>query len=145
MSQANKDILRRIFYEVWNQKKLSAIDEVMVAEYVHHDSASASVQKGIEGYKQFVSLYLKAFPDLRLAIEDEISDADKVVTRWTVTATHLGELAGLPATGKRVSVTGISIAQFRNGKIVESWNNWDALGMMRQLGAIPAEAKGRAA
>jgi len=142
---AKNNSSRRIFEEVWNEKKLNVIDELITADYVHHDSQSAEVQRGIEGYKQFVNFYLSAFPDLRFTIDDEIEAENSVVTRWTVTGTHHGDMPGLPRTGKPISLTGITIARLNNGKISESWNNWDALGMMQQLGAIPAEAKGRAA
>jgi predicted ester cyclase len=88
---------------------------------------------------------MKAFPDARFEIQDEFTGSQNEVTRWTVTGTHQGELAGIPPTGRRFSVTGISIARIANGKIIESWNSWDALGMMQQLGVVPTENKGRAA
>ena len=145
MSNENKELTRRIFNEVWNQKKLGLIDELVSPDYVHHDSGTATVQTGIDGYKQFVRLFLNAFPDIRFTIQDEISEGDEVVIRWTVTGTHRGDLPDLPATGKTISLSGISIARFKDGKGVESWNNWDGLGMMQQLAANTAEAKERAA
>ena len=145
MSNANKELTRRIFNEVWNQKRLDLIDELVSPDYIHHDSGTANVQTGIEGYKQFVRFYLNAFPDIRFTIQDEISEADKVVIRWTVTGTHRGDLPDLPATGKTISLSGISIARLRDAKGVESWNNWDGLGMMQQLAAPTAETKERAA
>ena len=142
---AKNNSSRRIFNEVWNEKKLSVIDELIAADYAHHDPQSPNVQRGIEGYKQFVNFYLSAFPDIRFTIDDEIEGENLVVTRWTVTGTHLGDMPGLPRTGKPILLTGITIARLSDGKVVESWNNWDALGMMQQLGAIPAEVRGRAA
>ncbi len=144
MTTDNLEKARRIFQEVWNEKRVEKIDELVAANYVHHDVKSPD-QKGIEAYKQFVGLYLNAFPDVRFNIEDEISEGDTVVTRWTVTGTHNGDLPGVPRTGRPISVTGITIARLSDGKFVESWNNWDALGMMQQLGVVSAEAKGRAA
>ena len=144
MAKDNREKSRRIFEEVWNQKKVEQINELVATDYIHHDVQSPD-QKGIEAYKQFVDLYLNAFPDIHFNIEDEISDGDTVVIRWTVTGTHNGDLPSLPRTGKPISVTGITIARLSDGKFVESWNNWDALGMMQQLGAVAAEAKGRAA
>jgi ketosteroid isomerase-like protein len=76
------------------------------------------------------------------------TDVQTEVTRWTITGTHEGELTGIPPTGRRISITGISIARIANGKIIESWNNWDALGLMQQLGVVStetAEPKGRVA
>lgn len=145
MSSDNKALTRRIFNEVWNEKKLSLIDELVSSDYVHHDSGLATVQTGIEGYKQFVRLFLSAFPDIRFTIQDEISEGDTVVIRWTVTGTHRGDLPDLAVTGKTISLSGISIARLRDGKGVESWNNWDGLGMIQQLGAITTGAKSRAA
>lgn len=135
---------RRIFEELWNRRNPAIIDELMAPDYVHHDVLSPEAF-GLDGYKQFADRYLSAFPDLKMTIHDEVIADDRVVTRWTATGTHDGDLPELPRTGKKVSVTGITIARLSNGKFVESWNNWDALGMLRQLGAIPSDAMGRAA
>ena len=145
MAAHSTEISRRVFEEVWNNKKLNAIDELMAATYVHHDPQSPVVTSGIEGYKQFVSYYLNAFPDLHLTIVEEFSDDQTVVSRWTATGTHHGDLPGIPRTGRKFSVTGTTIARVRNGRVVESWNNWDTLGLMQQLGALPAQSEGRAA
>jgi hypothetical protein len=87
---------------------------------------------------------LNAIDEL-MSIDDSFTAGDNELARWTVTGTHEGELAGIPRTGRRFSVTGISIAHVANGKITESWNNWDALGLMQQLGVVSAEAEDRAA
>lgn len=144
MTTGNREVTRRVFEEVWNEKNVDAVSELMATNYVHHDAQSPSFPNGIDGYKQFVNYYLSAFPDIRFSIEDEISEGDAAVIRWTATGTHEGDLPGLARTGKSFSVTGISIARLSNGIIVESWNSWDALGLMQQLGGIP-EARGRAA
>jgi steroid delta-isomerase-like uncharacterized protein len=144
MTTRNAELSRRIFEDVWNRKNLNAVDEIISADYVHHD-ANSPAAAGIDGYKQFVTYYMSAFPDAQFTIHDAFTDGENEVTRWTVTGTHEGELAGIPRTGRRFSVTGISIGRIKNGKITESWNSWDALGMMQQLGVVPAEAKGRAA
>jgi len=145
MSAQNAELSRRIFEDVWNRKNLSAVDDLISADYVHHDPSSPAVPSGVDGYKQFVNSYMNAFPDAHFTIDDAFTDGENEVTRWTVTGTHEGELAGIPRTGRRFSVTGISIGRVVNGKITESWNSWDALGMMQQLGVVSAEAKGRAA
>jgi steroid delta-isomerase-like uncharacterized protein len=143
MSDA-KRMSRLIFEEVWNGKNLAAIDELMAADYVHHDPQSPKFSEGREGYKQLVAHYLNAFPDSHFTIDDEVQEGDTAVTRWTVTGTHKGDLPTLPASGKTFSVTGITVARLKDGKFVESWNNWDALGLMQQLGSTSAAA-GRAA
>jgi len=144
MTTQNAGLSRRIFEDVWNRKHLSAIDDIIATDYIHHDPNSPAAN-GIDGYKQFVDLYMKAFPDANFTIHDAFTQGQNEVTRWTVAGTHKGELAGIPPTGRSISVDGISIARVADGKIIESWNNWDALGMMRQLGVVPAEPKGRAA
>ena len=143
MAAQSAELSRRIFEDVWNRKNLNAIDDLISANYIHHD-ANSPAASGIDGYKQFVNYYMNAFPDAHFTIDDPFTDGQNEVTRWTVVGTHEGELAGLPRTGRRFSVTGISIARIANGKITESWNNWDALGLMQQLGVV-SEAKGRAA
>jgi len=143
MAAQNAELSRRIFEDVWNRKNLSAIDDLISADYVHHD-ANSPAASGIDGYKQFVNYYMNAFPDAHFTIDDAFTDGQNEVTRWTVVGTHEGELAGIPRTGRRFSVTGITIARIADGKITESWNNWDALGLMQQLGVV-SEAKGRAA
>ena len=91
----------------------------------------------LEQYKQLVTMYFSAFPDLHLTIEDQIAEGDKVVTRWTARGTHQGPFMGIPPTGKRAVVTGIAIDRFANGKFVENWNNGDDLGLLQQLGVVP--------
>jgi len=139
MSDA-KEVSRRIFEEVWNDRNIAAIDELVAADYVHHDPQSPKFSDGREGYKQLVAYYLKAFPDSHFTIDQEIQEGDTAVTRWTVTGTHKGDLPTLPASGKTFSITGISVARLKDGKFLESWNNWDALGLMQQLGSTSVAA-----
>jgi predicted ester cyclase len=90
---------RRIFEEVWNRKNPAIIDELMAPDYVHHDVLSPEAF-GLDGYKQFADRYLSAFPNLQMTIHDEVVAGDRIVTRWTATGTHDGDLPGLPRTGK---------------------------------------------
>jgi steroid delta-isomerase-like uncharacterized protein len=135
-----KSPARRIFEELWNDRNLTVIDEIISPDYIHHDPQAADIPAGIDGYRQFVDRYINAFPDLHMTVEDEIVAGDVVAVRWTVTGTHRGQLPGLPPTGKSISLTGMSIARLRDGKFVESWNNWDALGMMQQLTSASGKA-----
>jgi steroid delta-isomerase-like uncharacterized protein len=80
---------------------------------------------------------VSAFPDLKLMVEDQIAEGDKVVTRWSATGTHQGELLGIPPTGKQTTATGITIDRIQGGKIVETWTHWDNLGLLQQLGVVP--------
>ena len=88
-----------------------------------------------------VKMSLSAFPDGQITIEDQIAEGDKVVVRWAAYMTHRGEFAGIPATGKQLTVAGIDIYRYEGGKRVETWRQWDALGMMRQLGVVPSPRK----
>ena len=81
---------------------------------------------------------LGAFLDIRVAVEDQVAERDKVVSRWTATGTHTGDLMGIPPTGRRVDISGVTINRFSGGKIVEDWYQSDDLGMMQQLGVVPS-------
>ena len=93
---------------------------------------------GPEGIKEFITGYLAGFPDGRITIDGQLAEGDMVATRWTGRGTHQGELMGIPPTGKQVTVSGITISRVKNGKVVEEWSNWDTLGMLQQLGVVPA-------
>ena len=140
MSEQNKAVARQVL-EIFGSGDLDALDELISANAVDHDTQNPYTDiGGPEGSKRTISMYRTAFPDLRLTVEDQIAEGDKVVTRWTATGTQEGDLPGLPASGNKTTVTGIGIDRFEDGKIVEAWNNWDTLGMMQQLGAVPAGA-----
>jgi steroid delta-isomerase-like uncharacterized protein len=141
MSEHNKALVRRLFEEVWNNGDLAVTDECLASSYTHHDSSTPDFGPGPDGEKKRVTLYRNGFPDLRLTIEELVAENDTVVARWSCRGTHKGELAGIAPTGKEIGLTGVSIARFANGKIVEGWINWDALGLMQQLGAVTETAK----
>lgn len=134
--ETNTTVASRWYEEVFNAGKIELIDELFAPNFVDHDPGNPL--PGFEGLRQLVSMYRSAFPDLRLTIEDEITEGDRVVTRFTGRGTHKGPLMGIPPTGKRVTITAIDILRFENGRIVEHWGNQDLLGMMQQLGVIPA-------
>jgi steroid delta-isomerase-like uncharacterized protein len=140
MSEKNKSIVRRSFEELFTHGDLDVADEVFASDYVGHDPALPQEIRGPEQFKQFVMMYRNAFPDLELTVEDQVAEGDEVVTRFTARGTHRGELMGIPPTGKKVVVTGISIDRMKDGKSVESWTNYDLLSMLQQLGAVPAAA-----
>lgn len=137
MSEENKALVRRFLDETWNKGNLDVIDELVAPDWVGHDPTSPEGAQGPEGTRQFLEMYQSAFPDTQMTVEDQVAEGDKVATRWTARATHQGELMGIPPSGNRIEVTGISIDRIVDGKVVESWDNYDALGMMQQIGAIP--------
>jgi steroid delta-isomerase-like uncharacterized protein len=130
----NKAIFRRIVEEGFNKGNLAIVDELVAANHINH----ADNVRGPEEYKQFITMYRTAFPDLHMTVEDQIAEGDKVVNRWTSRGTHQGDLMGIPPTGKQVTLTGTYVARIVGGKIIEEWGNFDALGMMQQLGVVPS-------
>jgi steroid delta-isomerase-like uncharacterized protein len=136
MSEQNKVVLRRHFAEVWSQGNVALLDELFASDYLGH--APPDEIQGRESLKQYVSTVRMAIPDLQCTVEDQIAEADRVVIRWTARGTHTGKYQGIPPTGKQVTMTGMSFARIANGKIVESWTNSDALGMLQLLGVVPA-------
>jgi len=135
----NKLIARHFFEVVFSQGKLAMLDEIIDPEFLEVGPAAfPGLPHGPEGMKLFITAYRNAFPDLRFVIEEQIAEGDAVVSRWTASGTHLGELAGIPPTGKSASVPGVSINRFRNGKMIAAWAIFDQFGMLKQLGVIPA-------
>ena len=141
-TEENKAVVRRFFDEVCNERKLNVADELVAATHTLHDPSIPGVEPGPEGMKQTIAVYQNAFNDAHWAVEDMVAEGDKVVTRWTGHGTHTGELPGIPQTGKQVNVPGIWIFRIAGGKIAESWDVWDTLGMMQQLGVIPVPGQG---
>ncbi len=135
-TEENKAAERRFYEEVWNKHNLGTVDELVARDVVEHNPVVPGQAPGLEGFRQMVKMSLSAFPDGQITIEDQIAEGDKVVVRWTAYLTHRGEFAGIPATGKQLSVAGIDIYRYEGGKRVETWRQWDALGMMRHLGVV---------
>ncbi len=136
--EENKTIVRRWFEELWSQGNAAVADEIIAPDYTVHDPGTPGRQGGIAGEKQVVAMYRTVFPDLHFTVEEVIGEGDRSVVRWTARGTQQGELLSIPPTGRQIQVTGISLARLAGGKIVEHWINWDTLGLLQQLGAIPA-------
>ena len=128
----NKAIARRFFEEVWNQGKVDVVDEVFAPTVVFNGTPVAR-----EAIKQMVSSRRTAFPDIRVTVDDQVAEGDKVSTRRTWEATHQGTYRGVPATGKRVKWAQISIVRFADGLIVEDWAVADELSILQQIGHLP--------
>lgn len=141
MSEQNKALARRALEEIWNQGKLAVIDELTASNATFHNpNVPGGKFTGPEGLKQFVQIYRGAFPDVHIAINDQIAEGDKVVTRWTATGTNKGQLMAIPPTNKHATVTGVDIARYENGKVVEAWASYDMFGMLQELGVVPSMA-----
>jgi steroid delta-isomerase-like uncharacterized protein len=137
MLEDNKAIVCRSIEELWTEGNLSLADELFSEDYIHHDPATPDFARGPEGEKKRVALYRAAFPDLQFAIEDISAEGDKVTCRWSSTGTHQGPLSVIAPTGKRVTVSGMTLSRIAGAKIVESWVYWDTFGLLQQLGVVP--------
>jgi steroid delta-isomerase-like uncharacterized protein len=134
---SNADTSRRAIEEGFNQGNLASVDEMFAESFRNHDPADGGEYVGRDGAKRQIQMYRAAFPDLHLTIEDSFESGEEVALRWTARGTHRGDLMGLAPTGVRTATSGITIDRYEDGKVVESWTNWDTLGLMRQLGAAP--------
>jgi predicted ester cyclase len=137
-AETNKALVRREFEEMFCQGgDLDTAGEFYAPNYVLHEPTSGEV-RGLEVARQFAATYREAFPDLQSAIEDQVAEGDKVVSRFSGRGTHLGETEDFgPATGNSVEITGITIDRFAEGRIVEEWTSYDALGLLQQIGLVP--------
>jgi steroid delta-isomerase-like uncharacterized protein len=138
MAADNEALVRRFFEEFCNDRRAEVADELIAADYVSH-GPQAPPAEGPDGVRERVGLYQEAV-DGHWNVQEIISVGDRVVARWVGTGTHRGELMGIDATGKPISVEAISVFRIANGKIAEEWTVWDALGLLQQVGAVPAPA-----
>ena len=145
MPADNNSIVRRLYEEVWNKRKLEVLKELVSPSHARHGPNISGSSIGPEAYKRQVALFVAAFPDLRWTIEDTVTEKDKVVVVWNFTGTHKSEFMGVPATNKKVSVDGITVHEIGKGKIMDSYVNWDIWGLMQQLGVVPAQGKPQSA
>jgi steroid delta-isomerase-like uncharacterized protein len=139
MSEENKALARRWAEDLMNQRNVDVAEEIYASDFVGHDPTMPEEVRGVEGRKEFYSMYLIAFPDAQITIEDQLAEGDTVATRWTGRGTHQGELMGVPPSGKRVEVAGVTISRIEGGKIVEDWDSYDNLTTLQQLGLAPEQ------
>lgn len=133
MSESNKQLALRWFEEVWNQRKETAIDDMLSPECRAYGLAGDAPLIGPEGFKTFYRSFCSAFPDLKVVVHETIAEGDKIAIRWAVTMTHLGDGLGFPASGKKASLDGVTIAVIKNGKIEGGWNHMDIGGLIAEL------------
>ena len=135
-----KKIVRQVLEEPW-KGNWDVIDEFVAPAYVGFDPSLPEPIRGPEGAKANYQMYLDAFTGAQITVDDQFAEGDKVATRWTGRGTHTGEIQGIAPTAKEITVSGLTISRLDGGKIVEEWSNWDTLGMLVQLGAVPAPAR----
>jgi steroid delta-isomerase-like uncharacterized protein len=131
MVPENESVVRRFFEELWNAGNLDCADAVLAAGHVHHIGDDRL--DGPDAVKDAVTRLRTAFPDLHFALEDVVSDGDRVVVRWTATGTHEAEFGGVPASGRKARWTGIDLVRLDEGRIVELWASADVAGLFEQL------------
>ncbi len=142
-AEENRAVIMRLF-EVWSTGELRPLAEIIAPDYVgHFMSSTVQPASGPEWYRQYVTIYRAQYPDLHITIEDQLTDGDKGGVRWTLSGTHRGETRTslgitIPPTGRRINITGVILFRLANGKIAEEWWEYDRLGLLMQLGAIPA-------
>lgn len=139
-SDTNKAIVKRYLEEVWNNGHLDLLEEFFADDIVEHGIERLPGMSGRESLTAIIGGLRAAVPDINVTVEDLLAEGDKVVVRSSVTGTHQGELLGVPGTGKFIRINNIGILRLAEARIVEIWNLNDTLGLMQQIGAIPAPA-----
>lgn len=138
-AEENAATARRILDEAWNGGRLDVLDELCAPDCVDHDLAMHEDARGLATNKERIRAYRAAMPDLHVTIDDLVADGDRVVTRWHASGTNDGELMGNPPTHRRTEFTGMSIDRFdADGRLAETWDQWDNLTFMQQVGLAPA-------
>lgn len=142
MSTQNEDLVRRWFAEVWNQGRESAIDELLASDALVDGLGEPGKQiRGPEGFKPFFRRFQAAFTDIQITVDQTIAEGEWVASRWTARMTHRGDQLGVAPTGARVLVTGMSMAQFRDGRMIAAYNSWDQLALMEQTKALTRQVQ----
>ena len=136
--EGNKAVIRRFYEQAWNQKQFDILEETHASGWMHHDPSNPlDLRGGPEGNRARLVEVSIAFPDVHFRLDDLIAEGDQVAVRFTISGTHLGPFAGIPATGKQISIQGMIVHRLQDGKIVEDWAVRDSLGLLQQLGVIP--------
>jgi steroid delta-isomerase-like uncharacterized protein len=137
--EENKAVVRHFMEEAFGRGKPELVDELLDSDFARYDPyIEAGEVRGTQTVKDNIVWFRNAFPDLSCTVEDQVAEGEKVVSRWTLRGTHRGDFFGVAGTGNRVEFTGIQIDRFdESGKIVEERAEFDLLGAMRQVGAIP--------
>ena len=136
-AKENEELVRRDIEEIWNEGNYDLADELYADDFVHHDPAYPGEIRGPDGQKAFVQMYNDTFRGSpSITIEDLITDGDRVCMRWTGYGRHEQEFMGVEPTHEEMTTTGITIARIEDGTIAELWSNYDALGMLAQIGGV---------
>ena len=137
VTEDNRALMHRYVEEVFNQRRLAAIETFVAPDEIDH-TLPPNLPTDLTGTKTAIALFLRAIPDLQVTIEDTVAEGGLVAIRYTSRGTQRGPFGPIPATGRPVHITSYLIARIADGKIVEMWGLDDQLGLLRQLGVIPA-------
>ena len=138
MAEREIAVMHRWFDEMWNKGRAEAMEELVAPDVIAHGFGGPDqVLRGADALKKVYRQLYDAFPDLHMTVEEAVSERDIVAVRWIASGTHTGDTLGFAATGKRVTVTGMTFCRFVDGKIAEGWDNWDMMGLMNTLGQTP--------
>jgi len=138
-AEANAATARRILDEAWNAGNIEVLDELCAPGCIEHDLSTHEEVIGLEANKERIRGYREAMPDVHVTIDDLVASGDRVVTRWHAAGTNDGELMGNPPTHRSIEITGMSIDRFdSDGRLAETWDQWDNLSFMQQLGLAPS-------
>lgn len=138
-NEQNKQVVRRLFH-VFEDGNTAEISQIIAPNWENHDP-SVPPMRGVDGARQLTNLFHTAYPDGIVTIGREVTEGDRVGVYFTLTGTHLGQFFDIPPTGKRVNVSGAGIFRVVDGKITDNWVNFDAMGVMQQLGVIPPQGQ----
>ena len=142
---ANKDLVKRFYQEVWNERKAQCVEKYLSPSHALVDPNAADTKTGPEAYKEVLTRFMRAFSNLKFEVQDMVCEKDKVVASWMITGVHSGEYNGMAPTNKKLTVEGISIHQIADGKIMDTYSVWDTLGLMKKVGAVVTVQKVTAA
>jgi steroid delta-isomerase-like uncharacterized protein len=145
MSDSPNELIHHLYREFWNERKLEVVDQLISQSHALTSAHIFGTTVGPAAYKKQLGVFLTGFPDFRFAVEQTISENDKIAVMWTFTGSHQGEFLGIAPTNKTVSIIGITVHQVADGKILDSLALWDAISLFRQLGVelpIKLETRG---
>jgi steroid delta-isomerase-like uncharacterized protein len=139
-AEANRQLFQRYFDKCANDGNLDLADEIFASDYLHHDPANPDPRPvvGPQGVRDHLTSLMGAFPDLKFEVEETIADDDQIIVRWTARGTNTGDYFGMPATGKPIEITGMNTWRVKDGQAIEGWVNRDDMGLLQQLGVVPA-------
>jgi len=136
----NKELVRRVTEECWNQGRLNLVEELFAEQVRIHDAAFPNLTRGAETMRRYIETVRGAFPDVRFTVVDSIAENGSVAIQWTASGTHEGEFLGMAPTGRRATIAGTTIYRIEGGRIAEEWVHWNLMSMMEQLGTAPGMA-----